>query len=211
MRLWSQSIRNGEWIPARYALGRPNPQTHVELSDNLSPHLAWEDVPRGTRSYAVLMIDVDVPSRGDDVNQEGRVVPVNLPRVDFYHWVLVDLAPDLRTLAEGAFSRGVVARGKSGPRGALDTRTGLNDYTGWFRGDPNMQGNYFGYDGPCPPWNDGRVHHYHLRLIALDVARCPVEGIFTGGQMQAAIRGRVLGEAALTGKYTIYADAVEAP
>jgi len=28
---------------------------------------------------------------------------------------------------------------------------GINDYTGWFAGDPEMAGNHGGYDGPCPP------------------------------------------------------------
>jgi phosphatidylethanolamine-binding protein (PEBP) family uncharacterized protein len=45
---------------------------------------------RHARSY-VICHDPDVPSKGDDVNQEGRGVPASLPRVDFFHWVLVDL------------------------------------------------------------------------------------------------------------------------
>ena len=51
-------------------------------------------VPAGTRSFAIICHDPDVPSQGDDVNQEGRVVPATLPRVDFFHWVLVDLPPE---------------------------------------------------------------------------------------------------------------------
>src|SRR4051812_3810031 len=92
MKLWSDSIAGGSRISARYALGRPHPQSHVELSDNVSPHLAWSEVPAGARSLALLIIDVDVPSRGDDVNKEGRLVPSALPRVDFFHLSLVDLA-----------------------------------------------------------------------------------------------------------------------
>ena len=53
------------------------------------------------------------------------------------------------------------------PRGA---RQGINDYTGWFAGDKDMAGNYFGYDGPCPPWNDEIPHRYVFTLYALDVA-----------------------------------------
>ena len=45
----------------------------------------------GTKSFAIVCHDPDVPSKGDDVNQEGRRVPASLPRVDFFHWVLVDL------------------------------------------------------------------------------------------------------------------------
>ena len=36
------------------------------------------------------------------------------------------------------------------------------------------RGNYFGYDGPCPPWNDAIPHHYVFTLYALDVARLDV-------------------------------------
>ncbi|GIS40711.1 MAG: hypothetical protein Ct9H90mP13_05570 [Pseudomonadota bacterium] len=32
------------------------------------------------------------------------------------------------------------------------SRQGINDYTKFMAGDPEMQGNYFGYEGPCPPW-----------------------------------------------------------
>ena len=51
---------------------------------------------------------------------------------------------------------GVTPRGKSGPDSAGGTRSGLNGYTEWFAGDADMGGQYFGYDGPCPPWNDER-------------------------------------------------------
>jgi phosphatidylethanolamine-binding protein (PEBP) family uncharacterized protein len=210
MKLWSDSIVPGARIASRYALGRPHPQSHVELSDNVSPHLAWSDLPAGTRSLAIVIVDVDVPSRGDDVNKEDRLVPATLPRVDFFHLTLVDLAPDTApAFTEGELARGVTPRGKPqspGPRGA---RVGLNDYTGWFKGDPAMEGSYFGYDGPCPPWNDSLVHHYHFRLLALDVARLPVEGAFTGGDVRAAVKGHVLAEASFVASYTIHPDAIE--
>jgi phosphatidylethanolamine-binding protein (PEBP) family uncharacterized protein len=210
MKIWSDSFPHGGYIPPRYALGRHQPQSQVELSDNLNPHLAWSDLPPAARSLTLLCVDVDAPSRRDDANQAGRVVPVDLPRVDFYHLALVDLAPDSGPFAEGDLSRGVTARGKPGPAGPRGTRVGLNDYTGWFKGDPDMEGQYFGYDGPCPPWNDARVHRYHFRLLALDVPQCPVEGVFTGPAVLAAARGHVLAEAAFTGSYAIYPKAVEA-
>lgn len=61
------------------------------MSDNKNPHLQWSDLPAGTRSLVLICHDYDVPSKGDDVNQEGKTVPANLPRVDFYHWVMIDL------------------------------------------------------------------------------------------------------------------------
>ena len=66
-----------------------------------------------------------------------------------------------------------------------------------------MGGQYFGYDGPCPPWNDELLHHYHFVLYATDLARCPVEGAFTGQQVEQAIAGHVLAEARLTGTYSL--------
>ena len=42
-----------------------------------------------------------------------------------------------------------------------------------------MSGDYFGYDGPCPPWNDALVHRYVFTLYALDVATLGLQGPFT--------------------------------
>jgi hypothetical protein len=205
MKLWSDSWTNGDRIPARYAAGKPDAKTTVTFSDNVNPHLAWSELPAGTQSLALICHDFDVPSRGDDVNQSDREVPQDLPRVDFFHWVLVDLPPSLRGIAEGEFSRGFTARGKSGPATLHGARHGLNDYTGWFAGDAQMSGQYFGYDGPFPPFNDSLVHHYVFTLYAIDVPRLAVEGAFTGAQVRQALRGHVLEEATFSGTYTLNA------
>jgi hypothetical protein len=205
MRLWSDSWVNGERIPTRYAAGRPDGQGGVTFSDNLSPHLAWSEVPAGTQSFALICHDFDVPSRGDDVNQSDREVPADLPRVDFFHWVMVDLPASLGELKEGEFSRGMTPHGKPGPAVAQvpGARQGLNDYTGWFAGNPDMAGNYFGYDGPFPPFNDSLIHHYVFTVYALSIARAPVEGHFTGPQVRAAIYDHILAEATHSGTYTL--------
>jgi Raf kinase inhibitor-like YbhB/YbcL family protein len=148
-------------------------------------------------------VDTDVPTRGDDVNKEGRVVPANLPRTDFYHWVMVDIPPAVREIAAGACSDGIVARGKRTPAGPAGSRQGLNDYTGWFAGDADMGGEYCGYDGPCPPWNDELLHHYHFVLYATDLVRCPLDGALTGAAVRSAIADHVLAEARLTGTYSL--------
>jgi Raf kinase inhibitor-like YbhB/YbcL family protein len=123
--------------------------------------------------------------------------------VDFFHWVLVDIPASLSAIAEGEFSEGVSARGKPGPEAKHGTRQGINDYTGWFSGDKDMEGKYYGYDGPCPPWNDEIMHHYVFTLYALDCARCPVSGTFSGPDVLKAIDGHVLAKASLTGSYTL--------
>jgi len=123
--------------------------------------------------------------------------------VDFYHWVLVDLDPASGPIRAGEFSDGVTARGKKGPEGPRGTRQGINDFTAWFAADKDMQGSYFGYDGPAPPWNDELLHHYTFTLYALDLATCVVSGTFGGADVLAAIRGHVLGQASVTGTYSL--------
>jgi Raf kinase inhibitor-like YbhB/YbcL family protein len=203
MKLTSSSFDDGAPIPAEYAFCAMDPKTHATLSKNLNPHLAWIEVPIGTKSFAIICHDPDVPSRGDDVNQEGRVVPKSLPRVDFFHWVAVDLSSAMVGVNVGEFSSGVVPRGKPGPAAPHGARHGINDYTGWFAGDKDMAGDYYGYDGPCPPWNDEVPHRYVFTVYALDVARLPIEGRFDGKMARAAIQGHVLAQAAITGRYTL--------
>ncbi|MEP7102922.1 MAG: YbhB/YbcL family Raf kinase inhibitor-like protein [Burkholderiales bacterium] len=205
MKLWSDSWINGERIPTPYAAGKPDVAKGVTFSDNLSPHLAWSEVPAGTKSFALICHDFDVPSQGDDVNQADREVPADLPRVDFFHWVTVDLQASLTELKEGQFSRGFTARGKPGPGVAAlpGARHGLNDYTGWFAGNADMAGEYFGYDGPFPPFNDSLIHHYVFTVYALSVERVPVEGSFTGPQVREAIYPHILAEATHSGTYTL--------
>lgn len=208
MKLWTDSFADGAAIPAEHAFGKPDPTSHVTLSDNRNPHVAWSDLPEGTRSLVLVCHDVDVPSRGDDVNQEGKRVPAELPRVDFFHWLLFDIPPSRSAIAAGELCDSVTARGKPGPEAPGGMRHGVNDYTGWFAGDPDMAGTYFGYDGPCPPWNDTIVHHYHFTLYALDVARAPVEGEVGGARLLEAIEPHVLDRASFVGTYAIAADAV---
>jgi Raf kinase inhibitor-like YbhB/YbcL family protein len=208
MKLWSDSFKDGAAIPAEFAFARPDPATRVRLAENRNPHLAWNDIPSGTASLVLLCIDGDAPTVGTDVNQEGRTLPVEMPRGDFFHWALVDIPPTLSSLPAGSQSDGVTPRGKPGPAataGGMALRHGTNDYTGWFANDPDMNGRYFGYDGPCPPWNDEQVHHYIFRLYAIDVERLPVEGEFTALQACQALHGHILDEAQIIGTYTLKA------
>src|SRR5213080_3818111 len=203
MRLTTTAFAEGHRIPGEFAFCVIDAATHVRLSDNVNPDFAWSDLPPETQSLALICHDPDVPSRGDDVNKEGRFVPASLPRVDFFHWVLIDLPPTLAGITRGAHSNGVVARGKSGPEAPDGGRHGINDFTGWFAGDKEMAGDYYGYDGPCPPWNDAIVHHYTFTLYALDVVRLSVDGKFTGNVVRNAMRSHMLAAAKVTGRYTL--------
>ena len=203
MKLTTTAFAELEPIPPEYAFGKIDPRTRVSLSENLNPDFAWNDIPVGTRSFVLLCHDPDVPSKGDDVNQDGRTVPESLPRVDFFHWVLIELPTTMSKIACGEFSNGVTPRGKAGPQAARGARQGINDYTGWFANDKEMSGDYFGYDGPCPPWNDSIPHRYVFTLYALNVARLGLEGKFTGNYVRRTMQGKILAQCSVTGRYSL--------
>lgn len=201
MELRSNNFDHGTTIPDRLAFGKPGDP--VALSENLSPHLAWKDVPAGTRSFVLTCIDDDAPSKDEDVNQSDREVPSDLLRVDFVHWLMADIPAECGELAEGSCSEGVTARGKREPIGPPGSVQGRNDYTSWFADDEDMAGEYRGYDGPCPPWNDSLPHHYQFDLYAVDVPSLGLEPGFTLDQLRTALDGHVLAEATRTGTYTL--------
>lgn len=203
MKLVSSALIDNMPMPSEYAFCVPDSQQHVSLGPNKNPPLAWEEVPEGTRSFVLMCHDPDVPTKPDDVNQEDRAVPPDLPRTDFYHWVVVDLPASLCRIDEGEFSQKVSPGGKLGPEGPQNSRQGLNNYTDWFANDEEMAGDYYGYDGPCPPWNDSLIHHYIFTLYALDLEHCPVDGRFSGPDVLRAIEGHILAEAKLTGTYSL--------
>ena len=206
MKLWSETFRDGGLMPAEYAFAEIDPASRVRLAGNRNPHLAWDEVPNGTASLVLFCIDPDAPQDASLVNVEGQSLPLAAPRGDFYHWSLLDIPLAMRAIAAGAFSSGITPRGKMPAGGPLSLRQGLNDYTGWFAGDAAMAGDYYGYDGPCPPWNDERIHHYIFRLYALDVPRLDLPERFTGQQAYAAIYGHILDEAQLVVAYSLHPE-----
>lgn len=203
MHIRSDSFKPYDFLDVRLALGKHADEGHFTFADNRNPHLAWSGAPKGTKSFALICYDPEVPSEGTDVNQEGRTVPLDLPRVDFFHWVVADLPVGLTEIAEGSHSEGVTVKGKApGPTPDGGVR-GANDYTGWFAGNADMGGDYCGYDGMGPPWNDERVHAYNFVIYALDVETLGLSGAFTGGDLRAAVEGHVLESARIVGLYVI--------
>lgn len=204
MELRSDSFRDMQPIPEQFAFGKPGPgEEPVTLAANRNPHLAWSTPPARTRSFVLLCIDTDVPTSAENVNRAGVRVSASLPRTEFVHWLMTDIPADCEAVAAGSCSDSVVPRGKTTPPGPPGAHQGINDYTGWFAGDADMAGDYYGYDGPCPPWNDELMHHYHFRLYALDVPTLGLSGRFTVADARAAMQGHILAEAELTGTYTL--------
>jgi len=153
LQLKSSAFGPNGSIPAQYSCD----------GDELSPPLAWEGVPAGTVSFALLVDDPDAPDPA-------------APKRVWVHWILYNLAPDQRQLAEGA--------GNAAPTGGA--HTGIND------------GGTSGYQGPCPPI--GR-HRYFFRLFALDAVLPDLGASASRGDLEGAMAGHVLATASVMGTY----------
>lgn len=85
IKITSNSFNEGEMIPARYTCD----------DINVSPHIAWGEIPKGTKSIALICEDPDAPA--------GVWV----------HWVIFNIPPDVKELKENlpkdkVFSNGML-------------------------------------------------------------------------------------------------------
>jgi len=93
------------------------------------------------------------------------------PSGTWVHWVLYNLPPDTTSLEQGKAGIGT---------------DGKNDF------------NRTGYGGPCPP--RGSNHRYFIKLYALDT-RLDLKPGATKAQVESAMRGHVLAQGQLMGRY----------
>jgi Raf kinase inhibitor-like YbhB/YbcL family protein len=150
--LASSAFRAGAAIPARYTCE----------GEDIAPPLTWSGVPAGARSLVLFVEDPDAPDPA-------------APKRSWVHWIVYELPPGARGLAEGAAEASL-------PPGA---KQGRND---WGR---------LGYGGPCPPI--GR-HRYFFRLLALDVGLASLDAPDRAA-LERAITGHTIGTAELVGTY----------
>jgi Raf kinase inhibitor-like YbhB/YbcL family protein len=205
----SDSITHGERVPDAHSFGVPDGSGGAAPEGgNRSPHLRWSGHPEGTEGFALIVYDPDVPADATDVNQEGKTLPEDAERADFAHWLLVDIPGDVTELPEGAGSTEIVVGGKD-PGPTDHGIGGVNSYTDFLAGDPDMGGTYGHYDGPFPPFNDERLHHYHFVVYALDVPSLGLEGEFKLEDVRGALEGHVLDEGELVATYTLYEPLLE--
>ncbi len=196
------SIKNGGTLANKYAFCVPAAQGHTTAGSNINPSISWSKGPRGTKSYAVILYDTDSPAEHREMmNKEGMTMTADIKRHDFYHWVLADIAPKVTSIKEGADSSARVLHGKPATPSAAGVK-GLNDYTKVTAANDAMKGQYYGYDGPCPPWNDELVHHYHFTVYALSVSSLNLPKDFDGPAAQDAMKGKILAQGELLGLYT---------
>ena len=122
-----------------FAGGEPIPTKYTDDGEDVSPPLAWPEVPEGTKELALICDDPDAPS------------PSRPAKDPWVHWVVYKIPPDVRTLPEGVPRTAELGE----PSGALQ---GQNSW---------KKGENVGYRGPAPPEGSGK-HRYFFRLYALD-------------------------------------------
>lgn len=150
MTLTSSAFSQGQEIPILY----------TGLGKDVSPPLTFSDVPFAAKSLVLIIDDPDAPDPA-------------APRMTWVHWVVYNIPPTTKGLAEGV---------QSLPKGAQE---GLNDFK------------RRSYGGPHPPI--GR-HRYFHKLYALDTTLY-FKGFPTKADVEMEMKGHVLSEAILMGTY----------
>lgn len=95
LTLTSKSFSHNQSIPAK----------HTCDDKDISPALAWRDLPANTKSLVLIVDDPDAPDPA-------------APKMTWVHWVLYNIPPDTAGLAEDASGTGL-------PPGTLQ---GMNDW-----------------------------------------------------------------------------------
>jgi len=202
LKVHVDSFKNGGTVPNKYAFCIPAAQGHTAGGQNINPSISWSKGPKGTKSYAVILYDTKSPAEHRELmNKEGATMTADIKRHNFYHWVLADIPPNVRSIKEGADSSARVLHGKPATPSAAGVK-GLNDYTKVTAANDAMKGQYYGYDGPCPPWNDDVVHRYHFTVYALGVKSLDLPKDFDGPVAQDAMKGKILAQGEELGLYT---------
>ena len=101
MKLLSNTFQHQEYIPERCAFGIKDTENHMALGKNKNPQLIWSDIHEEAKSLVLICVDTDVPSSLDNFNKEGKTISKDLPRVNFYHWGMVDIKAEDGSVDEG--------------------------------------------------------------------------------------------------------------
>ena len=196
------SVKYGHMVPSEYAFCTADGHGGAAAAADKSPRISWSKGPAGTKSYAVVVYDTDSPAEHRELmNQKGKTLTAAVKRKIFFHMVLVDIPATVTALPEGAASNERAIHGK--PATAIKVGVaGASSYTQAFAANDALKGTYYGYDGPCSPWNDENTHHYHFTVYALSVPSLGLHGDFGGKAAVAAMKGKVLAQGQLLGVYS---------
>jgi Raf kinase inhibitor-like YbhB/YbcL family protein len=141
------------------------------VGSDRSPPLHWSGVPETSRTLALICDDPDAPGG------------------TWSHWVVFNLPARVNGLKEG------IPAGETIPQASVETRAKAEAATPAQQGK-NDFGN-LGYGGPCPP---SGTHRYFFRLYAVDTT-LELKPSATRADVLTAIKGHVLAEGRLMGKY----------
>ena len=173
LTLTSPAFVDGGIIPAKYA-----------GSTAVSPPLQWRGAPAETKSFALVMVDLNFPW-GQKVPVYGQMPPPGtVPGDVFAHWLVVNIPANISSLNEGASPKAM-------PTGTLEAKSNLAAF--------GLPGNQYG--GPAPP-PGMQAHQYRFTLYALNTPTLP--GLTTSSDYAAvtqAMAGKVLATASLTGYF----------
>lgn len=187
-------VEKNRLIPSENAYCHTGKDGKSEKGLNQRPAVTWSKGPEGTKSYAIFMIDPDVPVDFTDAGKVGKIIPENMKRQDFFHWAQIDISANAEGFPAGS--------GNDYPEQQPDIgRAGVNSYAEFYKNKP--KGEYTGYDGMCPPWNDERIHHYHFQVYALDVNQLALAKEFTAKEAYTAIQPHILAKGEIVGTYTL--------
>jgi Raf kinase inhibitor-like YbhB/YbcL family protein len=198
----STSFTAGSRIPDKHVYCAPADNGKFKTGANQSPHLSWSGAPKETKFYAIVTVDPDVPANFDKVNQDRETISRSVPRRDFYHWVLINIPAATTSLPEG------VGKGVPSPDDPLSLNyfgiPGVNDYQNAIRNANTITSNFVGYDGPCPPWNDTRLHNYRFIVYALGQQAPGLFANFRAQDVLPYLEKYALAKGELVGTYSTY-------
>ena len=185
MKVTLEGLEKSSPIPDTFELCKPTENGKSTKGENKRPTIAWSGAPKDTQSFALLMTDPDVPADFTDAGKDGKTLAADMPRQLFYHWALVDIPADVTRL-EGGDAR------KNPPVGKA-LKSDLGSYV------PNAKN----YGGPCPPWNDLRLHTYDFTVYALDVKKLELKPDATARDAAEALKPHTLKTGVFSATYTL--------
>lgn len=170
--LTSPSLAEQGVMPDKYTLA---------AGENTSPPLAWAGAPEGTRSFALALVDPDVP-----FGSFGLPAPGTLYGDLFVHWTVFDIPASTTSLPEGAGAAGAI------PGGAKQ----LNNTAADFGDESPMAQFKAGYIGCAPPAGD-HAHRYLFTLYALNTDSLGIADSAHYSDFINALAGKVIATTSL--------------
>jgi Raf kinase inhibitor-like YbhB/YbcL family protein len=164
---------------------------------NLSPHLLWGNAPEGTKTFALLCVDIDVPTDFTYANKAGVFIEATQERKNFIHWMVGNIPQNINELPKGFMNRDSISTDLTSLNlNHNDLVLGLTDYNSRFGNKA------IGYWGPCGPTNDLRLHRYIFKIYALSTERLSLEPGYNYDDFKVEVEKSLIATTNVTGLYS---------